>query len=623
MQKRVISAAVVLVLALLAPGLASASKHPLVPGKVEDWYRFEVEDIEVVTNASVDRAIEDISTLRALRKIMCSLLIEGTEEHLPPLTFVLFGEREDFERYQPWYEGKRMEVGGWFVPALDRNTMVVDVSQRSFARPILQHEFVHAWISANLPLLPLWMNEGFAEFYSTFRIEDDLAIVGEPIDWHLESLAKRTPIGFPRLTDLGHDAPEYNEGRRTSMLYAQAWGLVQYFMTTRERRIGLSKFIEEVHRGTHHAKALEKSFGVRFEVIDQEMLALKNRPKWPVFRLKSEGRVDLDDVVVERLDAKSTLITLGEVLARLGDSEPGLAQAHFDAALDLEPGSVRALRGIAMRQRVEGLSSVALETLDRVLALAPDDPEANVEKGLLLFQQWQENERSAQESLPDGPPEALATARAHFERALAARPQHAIATAGHGMTYLGEKNPVIGVRSMERARRTLTWDPLLLSMEIMLRSRVKDLERARELLDGDLRQRLSASRARGAVDLIELVVVGAEVERVNALARAGETETAAVIVERALEATASPAVTAQMRSLQRSLQRDLAERAAIPDPEAARRSLQLVNEYERAVALAQGGETSEALGILRGLLELQEVTPARRAEIEAAIRENE
>lgn len=611
-----------LVILTLSLASASAAEHSLVPGKVADWRRFEVGDIEVITNASVDRAVEDIRSLQALRSLMGSLLIEGTEEHLPPLTFVLFDEREHFVRYQPWYEGKRVELAGWFVPAIDRNTMVVDVSQRKYARPVLLHEYVHAWMAANLPNLPLWMNEGFAEFYSTFRIEDDQWVVGDPIEHHLESLTRNMPIGLPRLTDLGQDAPEYNEGRRTSMLYAQSWSLVHFFMTTRERRAGLTSFIEAVHRGTHHAKALETSFGVPYEVIEREMLALKERPKWPVFRLKGEARIEVKDVTVEQLQTTDVLIALGEVLAKLGPSEPGLAQAHFDAALELDPKSARALRGIAVRQRVEGRTSDALATLERVLELAPDDPDAHLEMGLLLVSQWENTNLRADAALSDGPPEALAEARQHFEHPLAARPQHALATAGLAMTYLGEVDPVAGVEAMERARRTLTWEPYFLTLEIVLRSRARDTERARELLDGDLRQRSASERARGMIDFAESVVVNYESYRAEALAEAGDFDAAMAIVDRALEATSSRPIAAHLSGLQGHLQRESA-RTSARDDAAVKRTLYVLTEYERAKELAAAGERTRALTILRALLTVSGVDPQRRAAIEQAIRELE
>jgi len=542
--------------------------HPLVPGDADDWRTFEVDDIEVVTNSSVGRAIEDVRALRELRDVLGSLLIEGTSENLPPLTLVLFDEREHFEPYQPWYEGDYRQLGGWFMPGLDRNTMVVDASRRRHVRPVVFHEFVHAWIAANLPSLPLWMNEGFAEFYSTFEMDGDTAKVGKPIEWHRDALKQRRFIGFPRMNSLDHDAPEYNESARNTMYYAQSWALVHYWMTTRARRPGLTKFIEAVHRGVHPAIALEECFEVGYEVIEAEMKALKDRKKWPVFSLEVDSKLDEDDVDVRRMSETEILLALGETVARLAASRPGFADAHFEAVLESQVEDVRAYRGLASYRAARQDLGAANEFLDRALAIAPEDRDANVAKGFNLFWLWLRGETASTSDIQGETPPELVTAREHFERVLAVDGDDVFARAGFGLTFLVDLDPREGIDSMARARETLTWENSFLAAEVVMRAHARQTDVARTMLENRLRTRKADRQTMNMIGWVESQVINAEMMVVDRLEEEGDYTQADAILTTAIENAGNTQILRFLRERQASLQRTMTmdpDRAAATD----------------------------------------------------------
>ena len=77
----------------------------------------------------------------------------------------------------------------------------------------------------------MWLNEGLAEFYSTFQMVGDReALLGRPVPGHLEQLNLRTLLPLEDSANVRHDSPMYNEGDRRSLFYAQAWALTHMLL---------------------------------------------------------------------------------------------------------------------------------------------------------------------------------------------------------------------------------------------------------------------------------------------------------------------------------------------------------------------------------------------------------
>ena len=67
---------------------------------------------------------------------------------------------------------------------------------------------------SNSSPVPLWLNEGLAELYSTFESEDGKVAIGKPIERHVYWLRDQPLIPLRELFAVDVDSPTYNEGRR-------------------------------------------------------------------------------------------------------------------------------------------------------------------------------------------------------------------------------------------------------------------------------------------------------------------------------------------------------------------------------------------------------------------------
>lgn len=119
------------------------------------------------------------------------------------------------------FGARRENTAGLFSPALGQLLIRSDVPREELLRTT-RHEGLHQVLDATLGHVPLWLNEGLAEYH-----EEGGRRLGAPHKDHLAVLAEDSAwIGLERVLDLG-DAVFYGD---PDPHYAQAWALVHYFL---------------------------------------------------------------------------------------------------------------------------------------------------------------------------------------------------------------------------------------------------------------------------------------------------------------------------------------------------------------------------------------------------------
>lgn len=103
----------------------------------------------------------------------------------------------------------------------------------------LRHECTHALLNASLPMVPLWLDEGLAEYY---EVPADQRVSGNPHRWVIQWSVRLSQV--PRLEALERvrDLPEM--GR---MRYRQAWAWVHFMLAgPPEAREELRRFLADI-----------------------------------------------------------------------------------------------------------------------------------------------------------------------------------------------------------------------------------------------------------------------------------------------------------------------------------------------------------------------------------------
>jgi hypothetical protein len=229
-----------------------------------EWRRLETPNFIVIGDAS-ERDLRHIAMrFEGFRETLGRVLGAGATATAVPTVVVVFPHDRAFTPYKPVYQGKPVAVGGVFYSGRDLNYITLLNDDRAGALEVVFHEYAHLVVSNVSMNLPVWLNEGLAEYYSTYEHRRDgrEALIGKPIDAHLQLLSGKRLLPLDELISVTRQSPLYNEGERRSLFYAQSWALTHMLILGEPSRLQeLSAFVGAVQGGMPEEAAWRQAFG--------------------------------------------------------------------------------------------------------------------------------------------------------------------------------------------------------------------------------------------------------------------------------------------------------------------------------------------------------------------------
>ncbi|APR76825.1 Hypothetical protein A7982_02172 [Minicystis rosea] len=343
----------------------------------------------------------------------------------------VFARAKDYEAVAPPGANAYFE---WSLPneLEPAPTMVMHGALDDDTRRVLQHELTHFFVHQAFGGVPVWFNEGLAEYYSTVTVANGFAYVGLARPDRRINLERAAPWRsgrndevwvpiqtLPTLDRLVSMNPEAfyqwdDDSRAASRIrasnYVGAWGLVHLLHEgPAEYRRRYAALADELH----HGKPFGLAWRAAFRAIDAGTLAADYGHhfavpvKWHAVPFTPAATAPQHEARAMR-DAEVHLLW-ARMLRWSGDS-PERAARHLDEAAASEPGAPevifwRAVFAASARQDFAG----AVRGFDAALAKKPDDPRILLGLARTLVQ-WDEAD--------DAPPGRLA-------RTMEALAQHA------------------------------------------------------------------------------------------------------------------------------------------------------------------------------------------------------
>lgn len=346
-----------------------------------NWRRVRSENFVVVSNASEAEARRSASRLEELRAIFSRLQGHDGFDVSLPVTVIIFQNDGDYEFFKPTYRGDlRRDVAGYFLSGPDINYITLSLDTGRDPHSVLFHEYVHALVRNNYAGVPLWLNEGLAQYYSEFELSKDRRQVslGRQLTHRLDALAREEFLPLETLLSVEASSAHYQQHDKHPVFYAQSWALVHYLLSdaTGARQAQLARYLELVGAGTAVEESFRAAFKVDFGRMESELRAYARAAH---YRERSETFAAPVPLLDAKLDSRT--LTDSEVQATLGD-----LLLHAGRTDDAEEYLARALKSDA--------------------ALAP----AHSSLGLLRLKE-----------------DRLSEARAHLERAIGVEPANHLA----------------------------------------------------------------------------------------------------------------------------------------------------------------------------------------------------
>ncbi len=348
--------------------LALAATAARADVEEEAWAHFESDSFRLLSNAEVELSTQILLDLERFRRAFAQLA-PGLDSSFPvPTQIVAFGDAESYAPFKSESDSANTRILGQFLGHRDGNFITLNADPRmSGGLGIVIHEYVHHVVNQNLPGVPRWLNEGLAEYYSTFRVEDGFAMVGGAVDRHLNWWRRNPDISVLEVLGEPRNAPVHSLGD-AGRYYAVSWGLTHYLLSTASGTDSLASYLEEVAAGADRSEALLAVLGVSRRELEALLRSHVAAESLPANRLALDelGKMAIEQ---ENTSPAATLVVLGELAARLGNEQH--AEELLSLALGYEPESAEALAGLASLREGQGRLEEAGLLYDDALALAP------------------------------------------------------------------------------------------------------------------------------------------------------------------------------------------------------------------------------------------------------------
>ncbi len=341
------------------------------------WLEVSSPHFRVITNGSDRDARHVARAFEQMRAVFSSQFPGFTLEAPAPL--LVLAARDEYTMRmllpQMFKAGVGSQVGGLFKHGWEHNYAVVrlDILSSDQKYPDtyapVYHEYVHTLLHANFRWLPLWLDEGLAEFYGYTRFEGDRMYIGAPAKSHrLDVLEVRAPT--PLRAYITGRTSISREPSDSALFYAQAWALTHFltFGQGMDQGDKLKMFFNLLMRGTDQLKAFEQVFG-NIEELDIAYRKYINQVAFPTGVVPFAAGVNEKDYSGRQLNIAETQAELAgfHILSRQYD----LARGLTEAALKSDPKVSLAHEALGFVQLNEGKDGDALHEFSQAFELDP------------------------------------------------------------------------------------------------------------------------------------------------------------------------------------------------------------------------------------------------------------
>lgn len=459
---------------------------PLSPASAkETWTSVRSKNFFLVGNAS-EKEIRRVATrLEQFRDVLARLLNRANLNSSTPTTVVVFKSQSAYQQYAP------PGTAGYFQSGPDMNYIALS-AEGNPADPhpfsVIFHEYVHFLVKNNLQDVPVWFNEGLAEYYSTLEVlgDDRKVQIGLPIGYHLISLRENKLLPLKTLFAVGQDSPYYNESQKRGVFYAESWALVHYLLLGNDARRfpQFGKFLELLlmaHKPVE--EAFQQAFQIDFVTLEKELKSYVNQHSYPGQVATFERKLEFDaEMQSAPVSEAASQYFLGDLLLHAGQLER--AEKLLQQSLKLEPNAAIAEASLGMLYMRKNNFAEAKRHLEHAVSSDTSNYMVHYYYAMMLSREGMD----ANNVISQYAPELIAKMRAELKKTIELAPD--FAEAYRLLAFIDLTSGDKTEEAVSLLKRAIALEPGELQHKFMLAQvymRKPDFKAARQLLEAVIR----------------------------------------------------------------------------------------------------------------------------------------
>jgi len=219
--------------------------------KTENWVEVRSQHFVVATDSNEKQGRRIADQFERMRSVFHLRFPKLQIDPRSPIIVLAVKDDKDFRTLEPaaYLAKGQIKLGGLFLRAADKNYVLMRVdAEGDHPYAVVYHEYTHLLLGKSTEWLPLWLNEGLAEFYQNSEIREKEVLLGEPSGANLALLREHALLPLTTLFTVDQKSPYYHEENKGSIFYAESWGLTHY--------IQIKDYQEKAHRLADYAELL-------------------------------------------------------------------------------------------------------------------------------------------------------------------------------------------------------------------------------------------------------------------------------------------------------------------------------------------------------------------------------
>jgi tetratricopeptide (TPR) repeat protein len=334
------------------------------------WIEVHSEHFTVVTDGGDTDGRHVLDQFERMRWVFQTMFPNSNVDPVSPIVVIAVKDKKDMQALEPAaYLGKgKLDLAGYFMRTPDKNYIMMRLDvEGEHPYSTVYHEYTH--LELGTEGMPLWLNEGLAEFFQNTEFKNNEVLMGEPSQDNLLYLQQNKLIPLDVLFRVDANSPYYHEEQKGSVFYAESWALTHYLFTLdfndKVNRIG--NYLKLVNQHVDPVTAAQQAFG-DLKKLQSTLDSYTNRMSYNELKLSSAAApIDPKTMQVKPITLPQADAFRADVLALDGRTVD--AEALLEPLLKADPNNVLAHETEGYLARKDGKMEEAKKWYGEAVAL--------------------------------------------------------------------------------------------------------------------------------------------------------------------------------------------------------------------------------------------------------------
>jgi tetratricopeptide (TPR) repeat protein len=303
------------------------------------WSEVRSPHFVVLTDSNEKQARRVTSQLERMRAVFHVLLPTASDSAGSPVIVLALKDKKAFQALEPevYLAKGQLDLAGLFMRAPDKNYILLRLdAQGDHPYATIYHEYTHFMLRNASEWIPLWLNEGLAEFYQNSEIQEKEVLLGQPSEDDILYLRQNRLLPLTTLLKVDQTSPYYHEEQKGSVFYAESWALT-HFMRVTDQQKGtdrLQDYAKRLIKKEDPVIAAQEAFG-DLNVLQKSLNSYISQGQFMMFKMNTGVTIDESAFQFRPIPTTDADAIRADVLVY--NQRPKDAQVLIDAVLRDDP----------------------------------------------------------------------------------------------------------------------------------------------------------------------------------------------------------------------------------------------------------------------------------------------